>query len=484
MTITSASPRDQYTAAAGDTRFSITFEFELSTDVVVYLTPDGDTPDPTLDLLTDSEYTVYGEGYGSTDRYIILTTAASLGDTITIIRDMPLERTTDFLNSGEFAAADLNNQFDDLVAMIQQVNMKMEKLALLYIDNQILASDGSQNTLPKLPANTGSGTPIWTTNSAGDLVAGTCAEESGCSTLRSEIADDQTGSDGARIVGYYSATEPERTVHDALDALYLASTGNFSTGDVKCTYKTSDTGWLLMDDGTIGATASSDHFGPTYEDLYTVLWTNCADAQCPVTGGRGASAAADWGNNKPLRLPQVVGRTMAMKGTADISDTFTTDFATAPTLITLSSTANYQNGMKVQVSSSGTLPNPLSAATDYWITVNSGTELKVSTSEANYVAGTFVNLSSDGSGTHTITVQFTARVLGEYLGYEYHILTVSEIPSHRHDLDAHQFNAGGSNNNGYVGGGRNFAAYSAYSGGSGSHTILNPLTYGNFMIKL
>lgn len=495
MTITADSPRDQYTSGAGDTHFPITFAFELATDVVVYQTPAGQDPDPANDLLPTSAYTVTGAGYGTVNRFITLTTGASINDTITIIRDMPLARTTDFLNSGEFAAADLNNQFDDVVAMIQQVNMKMDKLSLLYVENQILASDGSQNILPKLPPNTGAGTPLWTTNAAGDLVAGTCAEESGCSTLRSEIASDQSGNDGSRIVGFYSATESERTVHDALNALYLSATGNFSTGDVKITYEsTAPTGWLLMDDGTIGATNAADHFGVNYKDLYTLLWNNCADAQCPVTGGRGASALSDWGNNKPLRLPQVVGRQCAGAGTAAVAHTFTTDFAAAPEILTLSSTADYQSGMKVQFSSTTTLPAPLTTGTDYWITVNSGTELKVSrattnppdpttaTGPANYVNGTYVNLTSDGAGVHTVTVQFTQRVLGEYDGYEDHILTINEIPSHNHNLDYKDVGATGTSE-GAVGSIGKIRAVSN-TGGSAEHDIMNPVSYVNYMIKL
>ncbi len=69
-------------------------------------------------------------------------------------------------------------------------------------------------------------------------------------------------------------------------------------------------GWLLMDDGTIGSfnsfatTMASD----TTEDLFKLIWNNTADAQCPVSGGRGVDANHDWDDNKTIALPQVCGR--------------------------------------------------------------------------------------------------------------------------------------------------------------------------------
>jgi hypothetical protein len=45
--------------------------------------------------------------------------------------------------------------------------------------------------------------------------------------------------------------------------------------------------------------------------LFTLLWSITANAQCPVSGGRGASAAADWAANKTLTLPDHRGRVAA-----------------------------------------------------------------------------------------------------------------------------------------------------------------------------
>jgi len=92
----------------------------------------------------------------------------------------------------------------------------------------------------------------------------------------------------------------------------------FSTGDVKLTLKTAaDTGWVLFDDGNIGNASSSatTRANADTEDLFTLLWTNTIDANCAVSTGRGASAAADYAANKTIDLPKALGRALATYGT-------------------------------------------------------------------------------------------------------------------------------------------------------------------------
>lgn len=94
--------------------------------------------------------------------------------------------------------------------------------------------------------------------------------------------------------------------------------GAFTTGDVKLTLKTTaDTGWVLMNDGTIGSASSgaTTRANADTVTLYTLLWSNTADADCAVSGGRGGSAAADFAANKTLALPKSLGRALAVYGT-------------------------------------------------------------------------------------------------------------------------------------------------------------------------
>jgi hypothetical protein len=60
---------------------------------------------------------------------------------------------------------------------------------------------------------------------------------------------------------------------------------------------------------------------------------------------------------------------------------------------------------QVQFASTGTLPAPLVADTDYWLIPLTSTTFKVATSFANSLAGTAINLTDPGTGTTTVQIQ-------------------------------------------------------------------------------
>lgn len=89
----------------------------------------------------------------------------------------------------------------------------------------------------------------------------------------------------------------------------------------------------------------------------------------------------------------------ATTNTLSAFSTFTTDFTTD---ILTHTNINLINYSKVQVSSTTTLPVGLSAATDYYVIKLTDFTCKLATSRANAVAGTAINFTTDGVGTHTI----------------------------------------------------------------------------------
>ena len=96
----------------------------------------------------------------------------------------------------------------------------------------------------------------------------------------------------------------------------MVNNGVFTTGDVKPTFKpTADSGWLMMNDQTIGNVASAaTSKGISLQALYILLWNNVLDAWAPVSTGRGASGFADWNANKTLTLTRQLGRVMGSAG--------------------------------------------------------------------------------------------------------------------------------------------------------------------------
>jgi len=93
--------------------------------------------------------------------------------------------------------------------------------------------------------------------------------------------------------------------------------GGFSTGDAKLTLKAvADPTWILMNDGTIGDATSgaTTRANADCQALFTLMWNNITDTWAPVTGGRGTSAATDWGAHKPIKLTRQLGRVLIIGG--------------------------------------------------------------------------------------------------------------------------------------------------------------------------
>lgn len=131
MTINLAdnNPRIAYSVAQGVTQqtFAVPFEFFSDVDLSVYV--DGV-------LKTEStDYTVTG-GDGSTGNVVFVTAVppavqqvfgASGGSTVTIVRNTPIERTSDFSAGSDINRAALNEQLDILTAMIADAKDKIDR---------------------------------------------------------------------------------------------------------------------------------------------------------------------------------------------------------------------------------------------------------------------------------------------------------------------------------------------------------------------
>ena len=112
MTVTAATTRNDYVATSGQTVFAYTFTALLDSDIKVLKNGTA------LALGSSNDYTLSGVGtYGGN---VTLTSGATTGDKIAIYLDMPLSRSTNYQNSGDFLALDVNGDFNKLWLAIQQ----------------------------------------------------------------------------------------------------------------------------------------------------------------------------------------------------------------------------------------------------------------------------------------------------------------------------------------------------------------------------
>jgi sugar lactone lactonase YvrE len=141
LTITDVTPRIQYAANAAQVDFTIPFKFYADEDLKVYLTPVGQEADEAADILTiTTDYTVTGAGVEDGTRKITLTSGATEDDVITIRRDLPVKRLSDYSDVGDFLAETVNADLDKAIMMIQQLEDYMENRVLrLAESNRLLA---------------------------------------------------------------------------------------------------------------------------------------------------------------------------------------------------------------------------------------------------------------------------------------------------------------------------------------------------------
>jgi hypothetical protein len=87
----------------------------------------------------------------------------------------------------------------------------------------------------------------------------------------------------------------------------------FQTGDIM--FQPVDgtrAGWVRANARTIGSSSSgaTERANADTEALFLHLWNTYNDTFCPVSGGRGGSAAADWSANKTIGTLNMRGRTV------------------------------------------------------------------------------------------------------------------------------------------------------------------------------
>lgn len=119
MTVTAATTRNDYVATSGQTVFPYTFTALADGDIKVLKNGTA------LTLGGSNDYTLSGVGsYGGN---VTLTSGAAANDKIAIYLDMDLARTTNYQNSGDFLALDVNGDFDALWLALQQGTTDLER---------------------------------------------------------------------------------------------------------------------------------------------------------------------------------------------------------------------------------------------------------------------------------------------------------------------------------------------------------------------
>lgn len=222
-------PYIQYTASGAQTTFPYPFAIFEDADVKVYKRGASATPSDAGQLLQlNVDYTVTGAGSDSGGN-IILTTGATAGDIITVIRNLALERRTVF-QPGTLTDDALNEEFNNILAMVQDINMTLAKIIPGY--NYSAIFNPNNKKLPTLPAN-----HMWRMNSLATGIETVELPDSdpGASILRSDLASHSVGV-GASLVGLESGQTVQEFVSSIEDNVIFGLDTSVSANTVTVTF--------------------------------------------------------------------------------------------------------------------------------------------------------------------------------------------------------------------------------------------------------
>lgn len=239
--------------------------------------------------------------------------------------------------------------------------------------------------------------------------------------------------------------------------------GGTEVGDYCISARASKVKWLKCDGSAKSRT--------TYADLFAEIGT---------TFGVGDGSTT-------FNLPDPQGRALIIAGSGSLAESVAAAAVTvaADTITVQSNVDRWITGMKVRATTTGTLPTGLALATDYFVIRASSTTIKLATNLTNAHAGIAIDITGQGTGTHTLTYSLTSRATGDKGGEEAHVLTASELAPHNHPIPSGGAATGaGAGANFWQGPGPSSGTNTGNSTGNGAeHNNMPPfLAVGNLFI--
>lgn len=192
----------------------------------------------------------------------------------------------------------------------------------------------------------------------------------------------------------------------------------FATGDVLwLDVSGSRAGWVRDNGRTIGSATSgaSERANSDCQSLFLFLWGTYSDTICPVSTGRGLSAAADWAANKQIGLPDKRG--FSPIGLTDMGNTDLANITTGagvPFAIGSATAAGSKAGEIIHTllaaempththTATATVTNGTLAANSSINTSNTGPQSAPATATPIQISVT--NATAGSGGSHNVTGQ-------------------------------------------------------------------------------
>lgn len=155
--IPNVPPRNQYVATNGQTDFVISFRFFEDEDVKVRIDDNGDPEN-------SSTYTITGAGTNANGT-LSFNSGRTAGEIVTIYRDSNFQRVSNFQDSGDWQASNVNDQFNRITTYLQEVAYKANTLGVtLPVTTQLsgieFPDEGAATNADKIIAWSADGTEL------------------------------------------------------------------------------------------------------------------------------------------------------------------------------------------------------------------------------------------------------------------------------------------------------------------------------------
>ena len=257
------TPRNTYTATGCQTEFTIGFEFFKIEDVKVYR--NGSLLTYNASPSSVSQYKITGTASASDDAYefgaggtVTLGAGATADDLIVIIRDIVLERTSDFPTTGAFDITTLNTQLDTITSMLSDIKQQSDRSV------KLLDTDTISATIT-LPAKATRQDKVLSFDSNGN--AETTVNTAGLATLSSITSDITTV---AGISSNVTTVAGMNATHIANVSGKATEIGLLGTADAVADMNTLGTTQTVSDMNTLAAISGLNSLASNSANVTTV----------------------------------------------------------------------------------------------------------------------------------------------------------------------------------------------------------------------
>lgn len=210
----------------------------------------------------------------------------------------------------------------------------------------------------------------------------------------------QTSVSVAHNFGSYPAVQ---VIDDTGAVIIPLTITNTSVNGLTVTFSGATTGNIIVTAGGPVATYRTEYDNGDSGTTKTIDWLNGSLQKVTMTGNCKFTftlPATGQGFMQLRAIQDTTGSRLLDEIVLATTTFATTDVDTTAETITLN--IDIPNLSRIRFSSSTTVPAPLVAGTIYWAIRVNATTIKVATTYALAQAGTNINLSSQGTGTHTI----------------------------------------------------------------------------------